>query len=153
MTIRYKDFDLDNNLMDEKSCENVLVCNVLYKTLIGAKLLHIMLDKANWFIRVYDGIRYLLLFGDEKYDFIYNRTRHLTGSKKGITYVISHNYAKIRLDLYDSFPLEKTLTFLNIIVLIQSVFNKDENHYDYNISLEKGLYQLLKNDNYRYLFV
>ena len=47
MTIRYKDFDLDNNLMDEKSCENVLVCNVLYKTLIGAKLLHIMLDKGN----------------------------------------------------------------------------------------------------------
>ena len=29
------------------------------------------------------------------------------GVKSGITYVISHNYARIKVDLYDSLPLEK----------------------------------------------
>ena len=35
-----------------------------------------------------DGTRYLILFGTEKYDSIYNRTRYLTGIKNGITYVV-----------------------------------------------------------------
>ena len=35
-----------------------------------------------------DGTRYLILFGTEKYDSIYNRTRYLTGIKNGITHVV-----------------------------------------------------------------
>ena len=58
----------------------------------------IRFDKVNEFITVYDWIRYLVLFGDEKYHFIYNRIRYLIGVKRGITYVISHNYAKIEAD-------------------------------------------------------
>ena len=65
---------------------------------MGAKPLLIRFDKVNEFITVYDGIRYLVLFGDEKYYFIYNRIRYLIGVKRGITYVISHNYAKIEAD-------------------------------------------------------
>ena len=45
----------------------------------------------------------------------------------------SHNYAKIKINSYDSFPLEKTLTLHNVIILINSVLNKDKNHYYYNI--------------------
>ena len=33
-------------------------------------------------------------------------TRYLIGIKSGITYVISHNYAKIKIDSYNSFPLK-----------------------------------------------
>ena len=91
------------------------------------------------FISVYDGTRYLVLFGSEKYDFLYNRIRYLIGVKIGITYVISHNYAKIKVDSYDSLPLEKAMTFHNVIILIKSVFNKNENIYYYNIFLEKAL--------------
>ena len=58
------------------------------------------------FIRVHDGTRYLVLSGGEKYDFIYNRIRYLTGIKSGITYVISHNYGKVSYDSYDLLPLE-----------------------------------------------
>ena len=39
---------------------------MLYKTLIGAKPLRIRFDKVNGFIRIYDGTRCLVLFGDEK---------------------------------------------------------------------------------------
>ena len=39
-----------------------------YKTLIGAKQLRISFDKVGEFLRVYDGTRYIVLFGPEKYD-------------------------------------------------------------------------------------
>ena len=55
--------------------------------MIDAKLLGIMLDKVKEFIRVYDGARYLVLFGPEKYDAIYNKIRYFTSQKSGITYV------------------------------------------------------------------
>ena len=38
--------------------------------------------------------------------------------KGGITYIISHNYAKIKVHSYDSLPLEKAMTFCNVIILI-----------------------------------
>ena len=71
-------------------------------------------------IRVYDENRYLVLFGPEKYDAIYNRTGFFIDRKSGITFVFSYNFAKIKVD---SLPLEKTLTFCNVNILIKSVFN------------------------------
>ena len=73
-----------------------------YKTLIDAKPLRVKFDKRDGFIRTYDGTRYLLLFGSEKYDFIYSRIKYLIGVKSGITYAISPNYAKIKVDSYGS---------------------------------------------------
>ena len=49
-----------------------------------------------------------------------------TGSS--ITYIISHNYPTVKVDSYDSLPLEKTMTFHNVIILIKSVWNKDKNN-------------------------
>ena len=83
--------------MDEKSYGNILPYNSLRKSLIDSKPLRIWFDKIYGFIRVYDGTRYLVLFEVEKYDFIYNRITYLIGVKSGITYVISHNYAKSKL--------------------------------------------------------
>ena len=68
--IKFEDFHLDNILIDKKSYENILVFNISYKTLIGAKPLRIRFNKVDGFIRVYGGTRYLVLFGTEKYDFI-----------------------------------------------------------------------------------
>ena len=64
----------------------------------------------------------------EKYDFIYNRIRYLISVKSDITYVISHNYAKFKVNSFDSLPLEKTMTFHNVIILIKSAFNKYKNN-------------------------
>ena len=85
----------------------------------------------------YDGTRSLVLFGGEKYDFIYNKIRYLIGVKSSITYAFPHNYAKIKFDSYDSLLLEKISTFHNVIMLIEPVWDKDQNHYYYNIFLEK----------------
>ena len=55
--------------------------------MIGAKPLRIMFNKVNGFIRDYDETKYLVLYGLEKNDAIYDRIRYLTGLKSGITYV------------------------------------------------------------------
>ena len=64
--IKIEDFTLDNILIDRKSCKNILVYNISYKILIDATPLRIRFDKADRFIRVYDGARYLASFGSEK---------------------------------------------------------------------------------------
>ena len=38
-------------------------------------------------------------------------------------------------DSYDSLAPEKTLTLHNVIILIKSLVNKNQNHYYYNIFL------------------
>ena len=53
-------------LIDKKWYENILVYNISHKTLIDAKSLRIRLDIIDGFITVYDGTRYLVLFGSEK---------------------------------------------------------------------------------------
>ena len=117
-------FDLDNILIDEKSYKNILSYNISYKSLSDHKPLRIRVDKIDVFIRVYDGTRYLVLFGSEKYDSIYDRIRYLISVKSDITSIISHNYATTNVYSYDSVRLERTVTFLNVIILVKSVWNK-----------------------------
>ena len=73
--IKLEDFDFDNILIDEKSDANILIYEISCKTLIVSKPLRIRFDKIDGFIRIYDGTRYLTLFGFENCDAIYNRIR------------------------------------------------------------------------------
>ena len=114
-----------------------MIDNFSYKNLIDVKPLRIRFDKMDGFIRIYHGNRYLVLFGLQKYDAIYNRIRYLISQKSRIAYAFSHYYAKIKVDSYDSLPLEKTLTLHDVTIRIKSVVNKNQNHYYYNIFLEK----------------
>ena len=53
-----------------------LVYSISYKILVVAKPLPIRFDEIVGFIRVYDGTRYLVLFGNEKFGYIYNWSRY-----------------------------------------------------------------------------
>ena len=64
--------------------------------------------------------------------------------KCGIAHIISHNYAKIKIDSYNFLPLEKTITFHNVIILITSVFDRDKNNNYYKILLEKTFHEFPK---------
>ena len=134
--ITFRDFDFDNILIDEKSHETILIYDISYETLIGAKLLRIRFNKIDGFVRVYDGTRYFTLFGSEKYDIIYNRIRYLIEVKSDIIYVVFffHYYAKIKVGSYDSLLIEKILTLHYVKILIMSVLNKGQNHYDDDVS-------------------
>ena len=85
-----------------------------------------------------------MFFGPEKHDTIYNRIRYLIAFESNIIYVVSHNYAKIEVDSYDSLLLNESLTFHNVLIHIKSACNKDQNPYFYNTFLEKCSYQLAK---------
>ena len=84
-----------------------MIYDISHKTFIDSKPLHIRLDKVDGFIRIYDETRYLALFGSEKYDAIYSRIRYLISLKSSITYIFSHYFTKIKLNLYDSLSIEK----------------------------------------------
>ena len=102
----------------------------------------ITFDEIEGLNGVYDWKRYLVLFGPEKYDAIYNRLGYLISLKVFITDVSSHNYGKMKIDFYDSLPIGKTLILHNVQMLIKSVFNKDQNHYYCNLFWEKCSYQI-----------
>ena len=100
--IKIEDSDHDTISVDEKSYENILVYNISYENFIASKPLPIRFNKVDVFIRAYDGIRYLVWFGKEKYDSIYNRIRYLICVRSRNTYVVSHNYANIKVHSFDS---------------------------------------------------
>ena len=76
---------------------------------------------------------------------MYGRITYLISVKSGITYIICHNYAAIKVDSYDSLPLEKTMTLRNVIIFGKPVWNKDKINYYYNIFLKEASYELPKN--------
>ena len=85
--IKIEDFDLNNILIDEKSYKHILAYNISYYVLNPIKQMDL-----------------LALFGREKYNSIYNRIRYLISVKGGVTYIISRNYPKIKVDSCNSLP-------------------------------------------------
>ena len=75
------------------------------------------------------------------YNAIFDRIDYLISKKSGITDNINRNFVRIRIDSFNSLPIEKALTFHNVIVLIKSVANESKNNYYYNMFSEKGSYK------------
>ena len=124
--MRVIDVDFNDILLDKKSYKNLLIYNISYKTFVDEKPLRIWLDKIERFIKTDNEIRYLVLF---EYNEIYDKIRYLISKKSGIKYSISYNFPRIRNDSYNSLPIEKILTFHNVIILIKSIINENKNHY------------------------
>ena len=80
------------------------------------KPLHIRFDKVDGFIKILDGIRYLVIFGCGWFDKICDRIKYLINEKSGITDSINHNFGRIRIESYNTLPIEKILT-MNLICL------------------------------------
>ena len=144
--MKVEDIDVGNILLDEKSYENILVYNILYKKFMDAKPLLIRFDKVDGIIKIYHGIRYLDLSNsyNEFYYRINSRIHNAIfdrinlSQKSDDKYSFNNNFARIRMDSYNSLPIENKLTLQNVIILIKSVFNKDKNNHYYNIFLEKS---------------
>ena len=69
---------------------------------------------------------------------------YLISIKSGIKYIISRYFANIKVESYDSFPIEKTLSLHNVIIHIKSILKKDKYHGHYKIFLEEFAHQLTK---------
>ena len=79
--IKLKDVGLNNILINEKLYEHFGLWHFI-QNFHWSKILRIRFDKLHGFIGVYYETRYLVIFGPEKYDAIYNRIRYLIGVKR-----------------------------------------------------------------------
>ena len=80
---------------------------------------------------------------------ICDKIKYLTSKKSGITNSINHNFGRIRIDSYNSLPIQKKkLTFHNVIILIKLFVNKNENIYYYDMILEKDAHKDESNMQY-----
>ena len=129
--IKSEAFDFDF-LIDKKSYDNIYVYNISCKILIVSKPLYNWCGKVDGFIGVYNGTRYLVLFFPEKYDAIYNMLSYFISKKSGIKFIF---VIITEARFIWCFASRKTLTLHNVMILIKLVFNKNQNHYDYNIFL------------------
>ena len=112
------DIGFSNILLNEKSYKtyiNILIYDISYKTYMGSKPLCIRFHEIDGFIKIYDRIRYLLLFGSKLHNAISNRIRYLISKKSDITDSINHNFARIKIDSVNSLPVEKPLTCYNTL--------------------------------------
>ena len=56
-----RDIHSGNIFLDKKLYKNILIRGLSYKSFMGLKLLRICFDKIDGFLKIYDGIRYLVL--------------------------------------------------------------------------------------------
>ena len=98
--------------------------------------LRIRFDKIDGFIKIYEGIK--LILDRSWFHKICDSINYLISEKSGITDGIYHNFARIRIDSYNSLPTKKSLTFHNVTITIKPVVNKNKIDYYYHIFLEKG---------------
>ena len=137
-----KDVDIyfSDILLDEKLYKNIWIFDISYKTSTGPKSLCITIDKIDGFIRVSGGeFRHLVLLDNELFDKFFDKIKHLIRKKGGIIDSIYHNFGKIRIDSYNSFPIEKIMTFHNVIILIKSVVKNNKNEHYNNIFFKRFL--------------
>ena len=124
-----RDFDFNDILLDKKSHkekdENILIYDISYKTSRNAKLSCIRFDKIDRFINPHNEIRRLVLFDYGWFDKICDRIEYLISEKIGTTDSINHNFGKIRIESYNSLPIEKLiLTFHNLCLDKFAMINK-----------------------------
>ena len=93
---------------------------------MGAKPLRIRSYKVDRVIKIYDGTRYLELFGCIIHNAIYDRIIYLISENGDVKYIINHNFVRIRIDS-SNLSIGKTLTFHNVTILIKSLVNKNKN--------------------------
>ena len=119
-------------LLDGTIYKNILIYHISYKTFVSSKPLRIWFYEIDGFLKIFDGIRYLVLLGHSWYDKIcdmINFINYHVIEKSGIKDSINRYFARIRIDSNNSLLVEKTLNFHNFIILIKSVIDKNENNY------------------------
>ena len=88
MRVIYINFDIS---LDKKLNKNISINNISYKIDIREKPLLLRFDKIGGFIKIYNGIRYLVLLECNE---IYDKSRYIISETSGITDSINCNFFK-----------------------------------------------------------
>ena len=63
---------------------------------------------------------------------MFDRINDLISEKGDIADSINYSFARIRIDSYNSLPIEKALTVHDVVILIKLVVNENKNNCYYN---------------------
>ena len=88
-----------------------------------------------------DKIKHFVLFDYGLLDKIYNKIKYLISKKLVLQIVLIIILEGSEFTHIILYLLKKILTFHNVIILIQSVVNKNKTKYYYNIFFKKGSYK------------
>ena len=85
--------------------------------------------QSSSFVRVSGSeFKYLVLFDDGLFDKICDKIKYFISEKIDIADSNNHNFWEIRIDSHNYLPIEKILTFHNVIMLIKSAANKSKDN-------------------------
>ena len=79
--MKARDIYSKNNFLDEKIYKNIFIYDISYITFMGS------IDKIDGFIRIYDGIRYLVIIGHSWFDERCDSIKYLI-SEKGVLRIV-----------------------------------------------------------------
>ena len=104
-----------NNELKEIDIKNCTCCYFDDVMIVGDfDFNNILLDK-----KLYENTYENILMYVISYKTVYSGVRYLISDKSGVTYSINHNFARVKIDSYNSLPKKKTVTFHNIMILIK----------------------------------
>ena len=110
--MKARDIDSGNILWEEKIYKNNLIYDNSHKIFMGSKPLRIWFDKIEGFIKIYDGIRYLVILDHSWFDEICDINKYLMSEKNSITDSINCNVARIRIDFIILYLYKKYWLFI-----------------------------------------
>ena len=136
--INMKNFDPNNIKIDEKSYKDILIYYIGYLTIKylkyvkinSANPLYLIFNKVNDYYEEINTSKYLALISTneskekiKKYEELWSKIRNLVSliTKNSDDYV--EKYMKIKFNLDNKLPLNKTIKFPGIIIVVRTVFS------------------------------
>ena len=106
-----------------------------YEAIISVNSLYLIIDKINGYIEESNRNKYLALvppveWNDtlKKYEELWGKFRDFNRSMINNFDNYDEKYMKIKFNSDDDLPLKKTLKFCNMIIVVRSVFHKDNKY-------------------------
>ena len=151
-----ENFDLNNIKIDEKPYKNILIyyfgCVAIkeYIKICSANPLNLLFRYMNGYFEEINGNKYLTLVPTnenkekiKKYEELWIKIRDLISSitKNSDDYDYDEKYIKIKFDLDDELPLNKTIEIPTITAVVRAIF-LENNKYCPQVFLDECLYKI-----------
>ena len=149
--INIKNFDPNNIKIDEKSYKNILIY-IRYVTIKDSKYakinsvnpLYLIFSKVNGYFEEINGNKYLTLVPtnenkEKKYEELWSKIRDLIRSITKNSDDYDEKYMKIKFNLDDELPLNKTIEIYNVTIVVRTIFYKNNKYYSEGEWLDERL--------------
>ena len=140
--INIKNFDPNNIKLDEKSFKDILIYYISYLTIKSSKyikinnvnLSYLIFSKVSWYFEEINKSKYLTLVPtnkskEKKYKELWGKVKVIVIwiTKKSDDY--DKKYVKVKSNSDDELPLNKTIEFPSMIIVVRAVFHENKKYF------------------------